>query len=213
MLSPKMAKKKKKKTDPDKIRVVKDWSVPKTVREVQSFLGFVGFYRRFIQDFARIARPLHALTQGQKSKKNCKKKTSSKPTTFFWGRDEQHAFDTLIEHLTSSPVLAFADFKLPFELHTDASGEGLGAILYQVQEGQKRVIAYASRCLTKSERNYPPHKLEFLALRWAVVEKFHDYQVGKKFTAYTDNNALTYVLSSAKLDATRHRWVAQLANY
>ena len=112
------------------------------------------------------------------------------------------------EKLSTPPVLAYADFKLPFLLHTDASVDGLGAVLYQVQDGIERVIAYASRGLRNSERNYPAHKLEFLCLKWAVTEKFHDYLYGNQFTIVTDNNPLTYVLSSAKLDATGHRWLA-----
>ena len=75
-------------------------------------------------------------------------------------------------------MLAYADFKAPFILHTDASGEGLGAVLYQAQEGRQRVIAYASRSLSKSEKNYPVHKLEFLALKWAITDKFHEYLYG-----------------------------------
>ena len=110
-------------------------------------------------------------------------------------------------------MLAYADFKAPFILHTDASGEGLGAVLYQVQEGRQRVIAYASRSLSKSEKNYPVHKLEFLALKWAITDKFHEYLYGSQFQVYTDNNPLTYVLTTAKLDATGHRWVAALSNY
>ena len=102
---------------------------------------------------------------------------------------------------------------MPFELHTDSSGKGLGAVLYQEQDGVKRVISYASRGLTRSELNYPAHKLEFLCLKWAVTEKFSDYLYGHKFVVYTDNNPLTYVLTSAKLDATGHRWVAALAAF
>ena len=109
--------------------------------------------------------------------------------------------------------MAYADLKAPFVLHTDASGDGLDAVLYQVHDGQKRVIAYASRSLSKSERNYPVHKLEFLALRWAITDKFHEYLYGSEFQVFTDNNALTYVLITAKLDATGHRWVAALFNY
>ena len=92
--------------------------------------------------------------------------------------------------------------------------EGLGAALYQRQEdGTERVIAFASRTLSKSERNYDAHKLEFLALKWAVTDKFHEYLYGGDFDVYTDNNPLTYVLTTAKLDATGQRWVAALANY
>ena len=102
---------------------------------------------------------------------------------------------------------------MPFEVHTDASSKGLGAVLYQEQKGTKRVIAYASRGLTRSEKNYAVHKLEFLALKWAITEKFYDYLYGSKFKVYTDNNPLTYVLSSAKLDATGQRWIASLAQF
>ena len=110
-------------------------------------------------------------------------------------------------------MLAYADFNQPFIVHTDASTEGLGAVLYREQDGVERVIAYASRGLPNSERNYPAHKLEFICLKWAVTDKFHDYLYGNNFTVYTDDNPLTYVLSSAKLDATGHRWLASLANY
>ena len=96
----------------------------------------------------------------------------------------------------------------------DASGTGLGAVLYQTREdGTKAVIAYASRSLNKAESHYPAHKLEFLALKWAVVKKFHEYLYGSTFDVYTDNNPLTYVLTTAKLDAAIHHWVASLANY
>lgn len=95
---------------------------------------------------------------------------------------------------------------MPYILHTDASVTGIGAALYQVQDGKTRVIAYASRGLSKSEKNYPVHKLEYLALKWAVCEKFHDF-------LYGDNNPLVYVLTTAKLDAARHRWLAALSMY
>ena len=123
---------------------------------------------------------------------------------------QQLAFDTLKEKLSSPPVFAYADFKKPFIVHTDASLEGLGAILYQKQEGKERVIAYASRGLRNSEKNYRAHKLEFLCLKWALTDKFHDYLYGNTFTVCTDKNPLTYVLSSAKLDDTGHRWLASL---
>ena len=100
---------------------------------------------------------------------------------------------------------------LPFIVHTDASSLGLGAVLYQRQEGKERVIAYASRGLKPSERNFPAHRREFLALKWAVTHKFHDYLYGNSFEVVTDNNPLTYILSKAKLDATSHRWVSALA--
>ena len=110
--------------------------------------------------------------------------------------------------------MAYADFSKPFILHTDASSEGLGAILYQLQDdGKERVIAYASRGLRNAEKHYPAHKLEFLCLKWSVTKKFHDYLYGNQFEVFTDNNPLTYVLTSAKLDATGHRWLAALSSY
>ena len=87
---------------------------------------------------------------------------------------------------------------------------GLGAVLYQVQGGVEKVISYA---LTKSDAKYPVHKLEFLCLKWAITEQFHEYLYGNMFDVYTDSNPLTYVLTTAKLDAIGHRWVTGLANY
>ena len=87
-------------------------------------------------------------------------------------------------------------------------------MLYQKQDdGTDHVIAYVSRPLSKSEKNYDAHKLEFLALKWLVTERFHEYLYGGEFEVYTDNNPLTYILTTAKLDATGQRWVASLANY
>ena len=201
-------------TDPQKIQSVRDWPVPKTLEQLQSFLGFVGYYRRFIKDFSKISRPLYELFKGSgshKKKKNRRAIVDTKP--FDWQERQQTAFDTLIDSCCNAPVLGYADYSKPFTVHTDASLDGLGAVLYQCQEGKERVIAYASRGLTQSERNYPAHKLEFLALKWAVSDKFHDYLYGAKFTVKTDNNPLTYVLTTAKLDALGHRWVAALSRY
>lgn len=125
----------------------------------------------------------------------------------------QQAFETVIQNLTSAPVLAFADPQKPYILHTDASTTGLGAVLYQEQEGQLRVIGYASRGLSRSESHYPAHKLEFLVLKWSVTEKFSDYLYGNHFTVVTDSNPLTYILTSAKFDVTSYRWLAALSTF
>lgn len=122
------------------------------------------------------------------------------------------AFETIKEKLTSPPVLGYADYSKPFVLHTDASAKGLGALFYQEQEGKLKIIAYASRGLRPNEKNYPAHKMEFLALKWAVCDILHDYLYGSQFQVVTDNNPLTYILSKAKLDATGQRWVAALPN-
>ena len=127
--------------------------------------------------------------------------------------NQQTAFDTIKEKLSSPPVLSYADFAKPFVVHTDASLDGLGAVLYQEQNGMERVIVYASRGLRNSEKLYPAHKLEFLCLKWAVTKKFHDNLYGNTFTVCTENNPLTYILTSAKLDATGHRWLASLGTY
>ena len=112
------------------------------------------------------------------------------------------------------PILAYADFTRPLKLHTDACRSGLGAVLYQTHDnGMDAVIANASRSLTKAESHYPAHKLEFLTLKWAVIEKFHEYLYGSAFDVYTDNNPLTYILMMANLDAASHCRVAILANY
>ena len=112
--------------------------------------------------------------------------------------------------------MAYPDYTKPFILHTDASERGLGAALFQKQDGQLQVIAYGSRTLTPAERNYhlPSSKLEFLALKWAISEQFRDYlYYAPYFTVYTDNNPLTSVLTTAKLNATGHRWVAELSDF
>ena len=154
----------------------------------------------------QVAWPLHKLT----SDKNAgKKKTAIK-----WDSRCQQAFDDLKKLCTMAPFLAYANFTKLFKLHTDACGTGFGAVLYQTQEdGTEAVIAYASRSLSKAESHYPAHKLEFPTLKWAVVEKFHKYLYGLTFDVHTDNNPLTYVLMTAKLDAASHCWVASLANY
>ena len=194
-------------TDPTKTAVVEQWEAPSTVQQLRSFLGFVGYYRRFVQDFAKIAAPLNRLLQGGR--------TTSKNTPVVWSTTCEQAFRQLKSALVSSPILAYADFTLPFRLYTDASLDGLGAVLSQVQDGKERVIAYASRSLHPTERNdqnYSSFKLEFLALKWAMTEKFKDYLWGATVEVFTDNNPLVH-LQSARLGAVEQRWASQLANY
>ena len=194
-------------TDPAKIDRIKNWPTPTNYDELRSFLAFCGYYRRFIKDFSKITLPLAEMQPPTVSK-------TKKPTNpWLWTENEQHIFENLKEILTKPPILAYPDFTKPFELHTDASGKSLGAVLYQSEGKLKRVIAYASRALTNSEKNYSAYKLEFLALKWAVTEKFSDYLTMKHFTVLTDNNPLTYVLKTAKLDATGQRWASALGEY
>ena len=139
-------------TDPKKIEAIINWPVPKTVHDVRSFLGFTNYYQKFIYKYAQKAKPLNKLISGENAKK--------KHSKVDWTDECQTAFKLLKETCTNTPVLAYANYKKPFHLNTDASERGLGAVLYQQQDdGTFRVIAYASRTLSKTERNYDAHKL------------------------------------------------------
>ena len=208
-------------TDPEKVSALRTWPVPQTLSDLKSFLGFAGYYRRYVKDYSKIVKPLNDLTGGYPPYRKghkvppCPGKyfNPKEPLTTRWTPACQEAFEAIIEKLTTAPVLGFADAALPYILHTDASTFGLGAALYQEQDGEMRVIAYASRGLSSSEKRYPAHKLEFLAMKWSIVEKFQDYLYGNTFTVVTDNNPLTYVLKSAKLDAASYRWLAALSTF
>lgn len=203
---------------------------PKTVGEVRALLGFLGYYRSYIQDFARLAGPLFELLQNpgvasgrpimpKPTKTRSQGKNNGQlpsKTPVQWTPKHSAVVSRFVDMLTNPPILAYPDCDLPFVLHTDASNEGLGAVLYQQQGGKLRVIGYGSRTLSPAEKNYHLHsgKLEFLALKWAVCDKFRDYlYYAPTFTVYTDNNPLTYILSTARLNAVGHRWVGELADF
>lgn len=200
-------------TDPAKTEAVARWPRPSHVSELRSFLGFASYYRRFVDGFAKLAAPLRKLVAklaGTKSKKG-----SGEAFETVWTAECEDSFEVLKSRLTSAPVLAYADFSRPFILETDASLGGLGTVLSQETEAGIRPIAYASRGLRPTERNmanYSSMKLEFLALKWAMTEKFREYLLGHRCTLFTDNNPLSY-LQSAKLGAAEHRWAAQLAAF
>ena len=159
------------------------------------------YYRKFMFRYAQIAKPLNELTSGENANKKNK--------DVDWLPKHQESFKRLKELSLGLPVLAYADYKKPFKVYTDASEKGLGAVLAQRQEdGSEPAIAFASRTLSKAEKRYDAHKLEFLALKWAITDRFHEYLYGGEFDVFTDNNPLTYVLMTAKLDATGQRWVA-----
>ena len=196
--------------NPEKVDKVKTWPVPKNIKEVQSFLGLASYYRHFIPHFAKKAWCLHELVGPTASKRKNRTKARVKETeaagnkpmeqeikTFEWMIEHQEAFDALKEALCTTPVLGYPDFIREFILETDASLKGLGAFLSQQQkDGSIPVIAYASWSLCPSERsmcNYSSAKLELLALKWAVTEKFWDYLLGSWFQVYMDNNLLAYV--------------------
>ena len=204
--------------NPEKVEKVRTWPVPKNIKEVQSFLGLASYYRWFIDKFAEKARCLHELlgpTSNKHKKARARKEaTQTEHRTFEWTTKHQEAFDALKEALSTAPVLGYPDFSREFILEIDASLNGLGAILSQQgKDRQIHVIAYASHSLCPSERsmrNYSSAKLELLALKWAVTEKFRDYLLGSRFQVYTDNNPLTYVMESI-LGASQIRWLSKLA--
>ena len=197
------------------IEALKDFH-PKTVGDVRHILGLMNYYRKFIENFSQIAKPLFELLQtktktngDQKCKGSRMSKTnqSSSSKKIEWTASHQDALGKLLDCLATPPVLAYPKYDLPFVLHTDASNSGLGAVLYQRQERKMCVISYASRTLTPSERNYN-------YLKWAVCDEFRDILYhAPEFTVYTDNNPLTYIMSTAKLNATGHRWVSELSEF
>jgi hypothetical protein len=147
---------------------------PKSIGEVRKLLGLLGYYRGYVPDFSRLEKPLFDLLKDT-GKTNCVR--SSKPVTCAWLQLHQDALNSLIDRLSSPPILEYPDVNLPYTLYSDASDKGLGAALYQCQEGKLRVIGYGSQTLTTAEKNYYLHsgKLEFLALKWAITEHFRDY--------------------------------------
>ena len=187
-------------------------------------MSLLGYYRRYIENFSHLAKPRYDFLKydskcpsGKKQLQKENRLPSSTPVS--WSGGHQSALNFLTDCLTSPPVITYSDYELeiPFVLHTDASQEGLGAVFYQKQLGRMHVIGYASRTLTPAETKYHVHlgKLEFLALlKRAITEHFRDYLFyASDFTVYTDNNPLTYVMTTAKLNSTRHRWVASLADF
>ena len=127
-------------------------------------------------------------------------------------KEALETFEALKQACMNSPVLAFANYTKDFLLKTDASKEGLGAVLSQKQEDRQfHPVAYGSRAFTMHEKNNHSTKLEFLALKWAITEHFREYLLYQLFLVKTDNNPLTYIMTTPTLDATGHRWVSALA--
>ena len=184
---------------------------PDTYTKVKSFVGLEGHYRHFIKGFTKIAAPLYDLTSGDNKDKKSEHVDLSP--------EAHEAFDRLKVACLLTPILAFPDFNKPFLLETDASGRGLGAVLSQKQaDGRYHPIAYASRVMNETEQRYHSNKQEFLTLKRAVTEQFHEYlslyrKNRNEFVVQTDNNPLTYIFSSTNLGAARQRWVAHLASY
>ena len=162
---------------------------------IHPFLGTTGFYQRFIKGYAKIAQPLNDLISDENSKlKNQPVKITP---------EAMEVFHLLKMKCMTAPVLAFANFEQPFRLETDVLKDGLGTVLSQKQsDGKYHPVTYASRSL---KEKYHSLKLEFLALKWAVVDQFREYLQYQPFHIKTDNNPLTYVMLSPNLDAMGHR--------
>ena len=190
---------------------------PSTVGELRRFLGMAGQFRRFIESYASIAKPLFKGLEKGDDKTTCTnaKGQLSSNTKIKLDGEQLRAVQQIVEAITTQPVLCYPNFKEPFYIHVDASEKGLGAILLQDDaEARPHVVAYASRTLVGPENRYHSSKLEFLALKWAVTEAFHEYlYYAPPFTIFTDNNPLTYVMTTSKLNAIGQRWVNELSYY
>lgn len=182
-------------TDPDKIKAISDFPAPKTVRHLRSFLGLASWYRRFVENFSRISAPLTHLL-----KKNVR---------WEWSQKQENAFHALKEKLISAPILSCPDFEASFTLRVDASDNGLGAALTQVQGGKEVVIAFGSRLLSESERKYTVTEKECLALVWGV-RKYRAYLEGYHFIAETDHQSLKWLMHLEKPTGRLARWVLEL---
>ncbi|KAI3795060.1 hypothetical protein L1987_37704 [Smallanthus sonchifolius] len=180
--------------DPAKIVTVREWNIPKTPTEIRSFLGLAGYYRRFIQNFSKIASPVTKLTR--------------KEVKYELGSTQDEAFKELKEKLTQAPVLALPESNEDLVVYSDASGQGLGCVLMQ----HGRVIAYASRQLKIHEANYPTHDLELAAVVFALKIWRH-YLYGVKFTIYSDHKSLKYFFEQKELNMRQGRWLELLKDY
>ncbi|KAL5477031.1 hypothetical protein EMCRGX_G023770 [Ephydatia muelleri] len=185
-------------TDPEKVRSVFDWPIPLNQKDLKRFLGLASYYRCFAEGFAQVAAPLNALT--------------NKGKEWMWTADCTHAFLELKKRLVLTPVLVMPQFTQEFILDTDTSGEGLGAVLSQVIEGEEKVVAYASKTLTRTERKYCVTHREILALVW-VTHHFRPYLYGHKFVLRTDHSALQWLHNFKEPEGQTARWLEQLAEY
>lgn len=186
------------KPNPEKIQAIKGYPAPKTHKELKQFLGLVGYYRRFIKDFSSITQPFTSLL-----KKNI---------SFKWEMRQQINFEKLKQLLSSEPILQYPDFNKEFLLTTDASDEGIGAVLSQGVIGNDLPIAYASRTLNKAERNYNTTEKELLAIVWAT-KHFRPYLYGKRFKIITDHKPLVWLFNVKDPSSRLMRWRLKLEEY
>lgn len=184
--------------DEKRIEAVRNFPEPKTTRELKGFLGLAGYYRRFIPNFSKIAKPLTELLK--------------KDVPYAWNDKTEKAFVTLKNLLISEPILQYPDFSKPFVLTTDASNDAIGAVLSQGPIGKDLPIAFASRTLNNAERNYPTVEKELLAIVWGC-KYFRQYLYGRKFTVVTDHRPLTWIFSVKDPSSRLLRWRLKLEEY
>ena len=182
----------------EKTEKVKNWPRPQNVRQLRSFLGLCSYYRKMVQNFATIAKPLHSLTETN--------------TPFTWDDKAEAAFRELKDRLCNAPILAFPIETQPFILDTDASNVAAGAVLSQVQNNQERVISYYSQCFTHTERNYCTTRKELYAIVLAV-KHFHHFLYGNPFTIRSDHGSLQWILNFKNCEGQLARWLETLGNY
>ena len=187
------------KPDADKLKAVSNYPAPKNSKELKQFLGLSNYYRRFIQNYAQIAEPLHRMLRKSKH-------------PFQWDASCQKAFDTLKQKLTTSPILAYPNFTLPFIVYSDASDTAIGGILGQIQNNHEVVLCYWSRQLTKAERNYSTVEREALAAL-SVIKEFYPYLYGFQFKLITDHNPLTSLKTLKDTGGRLARWLMYLQQF
>jgi hypothetical protein len=186
------------KVQPHQIDAIQKWNTPRSVREVQSFLGLANYYRRFIKNFSRIAAPLSDVTKST--------------ATFAWARSQDDAFRRLKSAMQGAPVLRLADPSKPYVVTCDASDVGIGAVLEQEDVDGLHPIAFASRKLNSAEKNYPVHERELLAIVYALKE-WRIYLHGSQFVIRTDHHPLRYLDTQPELSKRQMRWMECLQEY
>ena len=196
------------KTDKKKTEKILEWPIPRSVEDLRSFVSFCGYYRKFIKDYASIVSPLELAC-----KEKWNKKAGKKFTPLEWTDQLERSFQRLKIALTTAPVLSFPTPTEKFILDTDASHDAIGAVLSQVQNGKEKVIAYASKRLTQSQRQYCITRKELLAV-YHFVTYFKHYLLGRKFIVRTDHRALCWMLSWKNPNTSQYcRWKEELEIY
>ena len=180
--------------DPEKVEVVMSWERSKLVFEIRSFLGLAGYYKRFIEDFSRLAALMTRLTR--------------KEVKFEWNDLCEKAFQELKRRLTTTPILIVPKRGQRYTVYCDASKDGLGCALMQ----SKRVVAYGSRQLKNHERNYPTHDMELAVIVFALKILCH-YLYGEQFKVFPNHKSLKYSFTQRDLNMRQRRWMEYLEDY